>query len=220
MSTGTPTSTLAPVVKTTCASSFGGGECSSGWNCAVVSNTNYCVAGSSSAVRTGPNGVLSTTLPITEKGGGLSTGAKAGIGGGIAGLALLVIGAVLYFCVLQRRKAKLREVDAMSSVAATSQVSGSKAGHGRPVPGRRQTADYFGPDAAVGPYTDQYSPTSPTSPRTMLRGVPIDPQGPGDIAFAVEIDSKDGHSITSPTRSAFEPLKKEPIVTEYPVEMP
>ena len=192
---GCPTSQIA------CASSIGGGCCNNDATCTVVSGTNYCAKGTVSAIRTGPNGTTTTGLPETNKSSGLSAGAKAGIGGGIGALALLIAGGVLYFCMLQRRKAR-HDAEAEESVPAMSQTSGTRTNisggtKGRPVPLRRQTADYFGPDATAGPYTD----TSPTSsPGYTFRGVPITPQSPGDIAVPVELDSSD-HRATKKSES-------------------
>lgn len=205
-----------------CASSIGGGCCGIGSACTVVDNTNYCAAGGASAVRTGPGGVLASGTAESAKHSGLSTGAKAGIGGGIAGLALLIAGGVLYFCVLQRRAASKREEE--ESVPAMSQTSGSKIDGSKKTgsvgtrpslpPARRQTADYFGPTAMAGPYTD----ASPgTSPGYSYRGVPINPQSPGDIAVPVEIDSRQHSNVNTP--GIFEASKKKKMTTEV-TELP
>lgn len=203
-----------------CAKEVGGGCCGVGQMCTVVGNTNYCAAGGVSAVRTGPKGVLASETMDTNNHSGLSSGAKAGIGGGIAGLALLVASGVLYFCILQRRKARGIEEE---SVPAMSQTSGSKVAGSKKAgsagtrpslpPVRRQTADYFGPSAKAGPYTD----TSPaSSPGYMYRGVPINPQSPGDIAVPVEIDSTEQSNVNTP--GAYDPPKDgiSTKVTELP----
>ena len=52
--------------------------------------------------------------------------------------------------------------------------------------------DYFGPDPAIGPYSDALA-SAETTPGPELRdrgGVPVQPHGPGDIAAPVEIDSR------------------------------
>jgi hypothetical protein len=157
------------------------------------------------------NGILETSVP--QSSGGLSTGAKAGIGAGLGVAALVVICLVLWFCVLHRRQARLSQASG-SQEPAMSQVSGSAA----PKPPSQQ-ADYFGPAAVAGPFTSD--PTSPvTSPGSGI-GVPLSPQSPGDIQVPVEIDSR-AHSqsqsnATSPGN--FEYLKP-PGATEYAVELP
>ncbi|KAL1842006.1 hypothetical protein VTJ49DRAFT_6172 [Mycothermus thermophilus] len=49
---------------------------------------------------------------------------------------------------------------------------------------------YYGPDPAVGPYTDPMTPGGPRSAVSYTGGVPVLPHGPGDIAAPVEIDSR------------------------------
>lgn len=166
-------------------------------------------------MRTGANGALSSDITDAKKGSGLSTGAKAGIGGGIAGLALIMAGGVLYFCVRQRRRKRQRE--AHSTLLAMSETSNSKkAGPASPQqspPVSGQVTDYFDPTATAGPYTD--TPQA-SSRRYAYRGVPVTPQNPGDITAPVEIDSKDHSNLNTP--GAFEPLKEE-VATNI-IELP
>lgn len=56
---------------------------------------------------------------------------------------------------------------------------------------RRQglTQDYFGPDAVAGPFTETTGVTSFDTSPGQTRAVPTRPDGPGDIAAPVEIDS-------------------------------
>jgi hypothetical protein len=63
------------------------------------------------------------------------------------------------------------------------------------------TRDYFGPDPAAGPYTEQAS-SRVTSPGREA-AVPMHAQGPGDIAAPVEIDSttREGSDLLSPMSS-------------------
>ncbi|UZP35972.1 hypothetical protein NXS19_003788 [Fusarium pseudograminearum] len=63
------------------------------------------------------------------------------------------------------------------------------------------TRDYFGPDPAAGPYTEQAS-SRVTSPGRDA-AVPMHAQSPGDIAAPVEIDSttRDGSDLLSPMSS-------------------
>jgi len=191
---------------------MGGGCCGIGWACTVIGGSNYCATASQTAVRTGgslPTGISETSKPSS----GLSSGAKAGIGGGIAGVSVIFVCGGLYFCLRHRRNAK--EKSKTMSAPAMSQTSGSVTTKPRPSPApRRQTAaDYFGPAATAGPYTDHSSPN--TTPG-LHRGVPIAPQGPGDIAASVEIDSRDHSNVTSP---GYE-YQKGPVVNEYPFELP
>jgi len=190
-----------------CATSLGGGCCNVGLACTVVDNTNYCASASSSAMRTGPDGILASGVSESSKPSGLSTGAKAGIGAGVAVIALIVIGALGWFCVVHRRREKARSQHE-SSAPALSQVSGSKTDGSRPSPGRRLASDYLGPAAKAGPFTE--SPTSPGSSPGANRGVPISPHSPGDIAAPVEIDSRDHSNVTSPGYTSMDEYMKAP----------
>ncbi|KAN0113081.1 hypothetical protein V8E51_006032 [Hyaloscypha variabilis] len=174
-----------------CPSAMGGGCCDNGLTCTVLSNTNYCAAGTGTAVRTGTNGILETSAPQSS---GLSTGAKAGIGAGLGVAACMGIGILLWFIVLHRREARLsQKADSNPGPdPAMSQVSGSAA----PKAASQQAGDYFGPSAVAGPYTTD--PTSPVTSPGSGRGVPLSPQGPGDIQVPVEIDSRGHSTATSP----------------------
>lgn len=193
-----------------CPTNLGGGCCDSTLTCTVLSNSFFCAAPTGTAVRTGPGGILETPGPKDSD--GLSTGAKAGIGAGLAVGACVAVGALLWFCMIHRRHAKLMQEE--SSGPAMSQLETSAI----PRPPDQQPADYFGPAAVNGPFTSD--PTSPTSPGSCI-GVPISPQSPRDFQIPVEIDSR-GHSqtnsnVTSPGN--FEYLKS-PGTTENPVELP
>lgn len=157
-------------------------------------------------MRTGPDGIFASGATESSKHSGMSTGAKAGIGAGVAVLALIVIGALGWFCVVHRRREKARSQHE-SSAPALSQVSGSKA-DSRPSQGRRLNSDYFGPSAKTGPFTE--SPTSPGSSPGANRGVPISPHSPGDIAAPVEIDSRDHSNVTSPGYTSMDEYMKAP----------
>lgn len=82
-------------------------------------------------------------------------------------------------------------------------------------------ADYFGPVARAGPYTDNESPGS-----LPYRSVPVEPNSPGDIVGAVEIGhSRDNSNITSPgglgeLNANAEYLKDVPERPEHRVELP
>ncbi len=191
-----------------CPTTLGGGCCDNTLTCTVLSNTNYCAAPTGTAVRTGMNGILESAAPQSS---GLSTGAKVGIGAGLAVGACLVVGLLLWFCVVHRRHA--RQSQEGSSVQDMSQVSGA------PRPQGQQAADYFGPAAVAGPFTSD--PASPVTSPGSGGGVPITPRSPGDIQVPVEIDSR-SHSNTQSNATSpgnFEYLKS-PGATEYPVELP
>ncbi len=175
----------------TCASSLGGGCCNVGLSCTVLSNINYCAANTMMATRTRGDGTTASSLADTGSSGGLSSGAKAGIGAGVAVVALLAIGGLLMFCMAKRRNAAKSRQDS-GFAPNMSQTSASAGGR------KRHPSDYFGPAAAVGPYTeDPYSPMSPHSPGRNM-GVPVQPHGPGDIAVPVEIDSRTTSNLPSP----------------------
>lgn len=193
-----------------CPTSVGGGCCDIGLACTVVDNTNYCAASTGMATRTGVNGILATAVPKSSS--GLSIGAKAGIGAGVAVVACVAVGIFLWCCLAHRRRSR----NDQSVVASGPEMSqGSEAGLRRPPQGR-QASDYFGPTAAPGPFTD--SPTSPMSGSPGgSRGVPASPQNPGDITTPVEIDSGDHSNVTSP--GLFE-YSKSGRTASHPVELP
>jgi len=196
-----------------CPTSLGGGCCDNTLTCTVISNTNFCAAPAGTAIRTGTNGILETSVPQSSS--GLSTGAKAGIGAGLAVVACLVAGLLLWFCVLHRRQAAMQSTESGSNPRpAMSQASGSAAPMARRATGQ-QAADYFGPAAIAGPYTSDHT-SAVTSPATD-RGVPVSPQSPGDIQVPVEIDSRGHSTATSPGNFEY---WKSPKVTEPPVELP
>ncbi|KAH6682923.1 hypothetical protein B0J14DRAFT_134295 [Halenospora varia] len=196
-----------------CATSLGGGCCDNGLACTVSNNINYCAATTGTAVktRTGPGGIIATEVPASSGGGGLSTGAKAGIGAGIGVGALVTIGILIWFVMIHRRNNKMAE--AANSAPAMSQGGGSSkpGGSKRPSQGR-QASDYFGPSAAAGPFTEDQISTA-TSP-IAVRGGPGGPHSPGDIASPVEIDSQGHSQQPSP---GFEYMKTP---TAKPVELP
>jgi len=227
VSTAQPTTSNAvvseiPVGCTTsqiaCPTSIGGGCCNVGQSCTVLDNTNYCTgaSGSSSAVRTGLNGVLASAVPNNSGTSGLSTGTKAGIGAGVALLCCLVIGGLLWFCVVHRRRARLSEP---ASAPDTSEKSGTRGSKSRPS-GTHQGSDYFVPTAASGPYTENHA-SSGISPG-FNRGVPVTPQNPSDITAPVEIDSREHSNVASPGEGGQPMMEylKMPETTEYRVELP
>lgn len=188
-------------------------------SCTVVDNTNYCASAASSAIRTGPEGIVASGVSETEtsKSSGLSTGAKAGIGVGVALGACVLVGALLWFCVVHRRNARAKMSQHESSAPALSQVSGSKADTNRPNPGPRSRSDYFGPSAKAGPFTDDMTSFG-ASPGANSRGVPLSPDSPVDISAAVEIDSRDYSNVTSP--GYINEYMKGTSATGFPIELP
>lgn len=196
-----------------CASAYGGQccnydqGCASNSQCIATSTSSSIASNTGTATGTGPTGSSSASSSSSS---GLSIGAKAGVGAGVAVGALVVVSGFLWFCLAHRRRAKRA-----AAVPAMSQ--GSDSGAKRPS-GGRSGSDYFGPAAAVGPFTEHHDSTA-TSPGARS-GVPVSPQSPGDIAIPVEIDSNQsrGHSnVTTP--GAFE-FKKGSGTTEEPVELP
>jgi hypothetical protein len=202
-----------------CPSSIGGGCCDNELSCTVLDNTNYCASASASVVRTGTNGIMATGTAQSSGSGGLSTGAKAGIGAGLAVFALSVIGLLAWFCLVHRRLVK--QEDSQRSASASAPAMSQASGSARPLQGHgRQASDYFGPAATPGPFTDSNSPgTSPGH----NKGVPATPQSPGDIQVPVEIDSRHRLAATSPDFeyivNAPGTLEKTLTVTSYH-EMP
>lgn len=210
--TGAPSQCAASQI--TCAASVGGGCCGLSSTCTVSNSEYYCAAPSETAQRTGADGSTGTGISKTTKKSGLSSGAKAGIGGGIAGIILVLVGGILYFCLRQRRNSRSSS-ESSSAAPEMSQKSGSAATRPRPSPARRQTADYFGPNASAGPYTDDNE--SPGTSPGLFKGVPLTPHSPSDIATAVEIDSRDHSNVTTPGAFVYE---KIPNVKEHPFELP
>ncbi|KAK8115155.1 hypothetical protein PG999_007224 [Apiospora kogelbergensis] len=153
-----------------CASDLGGACCTNGQTCVVTNGVQGCAG-----QPTSPPGT-----EITYNGGGLSQGAKAGIGVGVAVAAAVVIGFVTWFCLRQRRRARrssayrsqqqqqqqqhrgYQSVNGQQAgglgiggtTEAMSQVSDQRSRTGGP----HRTGlvyEYFGPDAVAGPYTQQ-----------------------------------------------------------------
>lgn len=171
----------------------GAGCCDDGQVCTQVSGEGYCAE----ARPTGSD--VRVVDDDEDGGGGLSDGAKAGIGVGAVVGASIIIGGLTWLCLAKRRRRRETTTgesrtegdgEATGTVRdGMTDVSGSQARHGL-------TRDYFGPDAVAGPYTDPA--ISPASPG-MNRAVPIQAHGPGDIAAAVEIDSTFLSPMSSPS---------------------
>jgi hypothetical protein len=175
------------VSQITCAQSLGGGCCAATQSCTLVSGAARCA---DQLVTPTGSGVA-----LAEESAGLSTAAKAGVSVGVVVGCGLLIGVLTWWCLRRRReKSEMasdpqgpRPTGVIGAVLGSGRVTGDDASemvsHGAPVPGIAR--DYFGPDPAAGPYTDfQHSGVS-----TPRMGVPLRPDGPGDIAAPVEIDS-------------------------------
>ncbi|XXH03845.1 hypothetical protein Hte_010251 [Hypoxylon texense] len=205
--TSTPISTIVTPIPSGCTTSQiscseGGGCCNLGSTCtSAVSGTMTSQA-------------CAANLTVVDSGGGLSEGAKVGIGVGIAVGAAVVIGALTWFVVRRRRDARSRRGGGGNTTTLagsepfiphghgpTSDVT-STTGVGRPplhVSGLTYT--YYGPDAVEGPYTDRADgggapgrslscaeprPSTGFSDRV---AVPSRPDRPGDIVRPVELDA-------------------------------
>ncbi|KAK8049398.1 hypothetical protein PG994_011128 [Apiospora phragmitis] len=172
-----------------CPTSMGGLCCFNGQTCVESSGVQACAG-------------QATSPPDTEitynSNGGLSQGAKAGIGVGVAVGAAIIIGILHlpsqhgYQSVDQASQPVPAGV-AGGGTEVMSEASGPGAG-----PHRSGLAyEYFGPTAVVGPYTQRenesphearggawawFAPSAPT------RGaVPVQPEHPSDIAAPVEL---------------------------------
>ncbi|KAK7989369.1 hypothetical protein PG989_009684 [Apiospora arundinis] len=159
-----------------CAASLGGACCTNGQTCVVTNGVQGC-----EGQPTSPPGT-----EITYNGGGLSQGAKAGIGVGVAVVAAVIIGFVTWFCLRQRRRARSSAYRSQQhrnhQYQSVGQAGGGAAGLGiggttevmsevsapsRTGPHRTGLVyEYFGPDAVAGPYTQQEDEFSPTTRET------------------------------------------------------
>ncbi|KAK3945830.1 hypothetical protein QBC46DRAFT_61453 [Diplogelasinospora grovesii] len=208
IATATSSSSVSPVVSAVppgcttsqiaCASSLSGGCCAVTQSCTLVSGKAACAALT-------PTG--SGITPVPSGDGGLSTGAKAGLAIGVVAIAGILIGAATWWWVRRRRQREQSE-GSSSRRPRPNGVSGAViGGGGRDMsevqsdiltsPGGQLpgiTQDYFGPDAAVGPYTetDHHNPSTGTSPGVDRDrgGVPLQPHDPNDFVVPVEIDSR------------------------------
>ncbi|KAH8840629.1 hypothetical protein MCOR02_006099 [Pyricularia oryzae] len=202
----------------TCPSSLGGGCCERGRTCTVVESNAMCGVA--------PPNITPTSAPSPSpepvQGGGMSTAEKAGIAVGVVIGAAIIIGVITWMCIRKRRRGTT--VTQTMSQTATSRRSGRNSipliigggGHGQhsmagagsdrgamSVPasegggrGIGSTADYFGPDAVVGPYTDTDVGSLQTRRTTPGhdRGVPLDPMSPSHIVAPVELDPDSSRS--------------------------
>lgn len=172
---------------------IGEGCCDNDQVCTQVSGEGYCA-------QAAPTESDTTVVDDDDGDNKLTDGAKAGIGVGVVVGASLIIGSFTWMCLRKRRRQ--RSAAGLSAPGHANEpsrdgmtdISGS---HIRSGP----TQDYFGPDPAAGPYTEQAS-SRVTSPGRDA-AVPMHAQSPGDIAAPVEIDSttRDGSDLLSPMSS-------------------
>ncbi|GKT60687.1 transcription factor C2H2 [Colletotrichum tofieldiae] len=190
----------------------GKGCCDNLWHCTVASGTEACAPGNPTA----------TDVRIVEGGsGGLSAGAKAGIGVGVSVVGCALVGFSAWFCLIKRRR---RGTTMSQRSGGASRVSGGVSGLGggserpgrsaramsevtsgsRPTARRGGTQDYFGPTAVAGPYTETEPVASDGAASTpgRGRGVPLQAHSPSDVVAPVEIDSVGvkrgyGHDVTA-----------------------
>ncbi|CVK92632.1 uncharacterized protein FMAN_07525 [Fusarium mangiferae] len=176
--------------------SDGAGCCDNDQECTQVSGEGYCAQATPTE-----SGVTIVDDEDDGGGGGLSDGAKAGIGIGVVVGASIIVGGLTWMCLRKRRQRTASRPSASGEGEgsapprdAMTDISGSHARSGL-------TQDYFGPDPAAGPYTEQASSRVTSPGRTAA--VPMHAQSPGDIAAPVEIDSadRDGSDLLSPMSS-------------------
>ncbi|KAI1462553.1 hypothetical protein F4805DRAFT_408406 [Annulohypoxylon moriforme] len=183
--------------------------CETGGGCCNIGST--CT---STVLPTTTSLICAPNLTVIDTGGGLSEGARVGIGVGVAVGAAIVIGAVTWFWITRRRKAKSAHGDTFSGsgdqrmetlrepfmpyTGANSDITSPLSGMGmRPRPHENGlTYDYYGPDAVRGPYTD--STIAPTEPRSSpgfsdraARAADGYPENPGAIMRPAELDARE-----------------------------
>ncbi|KAH7262040.1 hypothetical protein BKA59DRAFT_505085 [Fusarium tricinctum] len=179
--------------------SDGAGCCDNDQDCTQVSGEGYCAQ----ATPTGSGvTIVDDNDNDDDSDDGLSDGAKAGIGVGVVVGTGIIVAGLAWMCLRKRRQQRTAtgpsasgDVDGSGPPRDTmTDISGSHARTGL-------TRDYFGPDPAAGPYTEQAS-SRVTSPGREA-AVPMHAQGPGDIAAPVEIDSttREGSDLLSPMSS-------------------
>ena len=198
-----------------CPAAVGGGCCGVGSTCRALSASQYCVGGGGALTSGGATGTRSyiagvptgTPLPPSpDDGAGLSAGAKAGIsvGATVAGLSLLTL--ILWFIMLRRRgrrqqrqqqqqQQQRQRLDPTVPTSAMQSPNGPMSHLSSPT-GHSSRPDYFGGDAAPGPYTGNGGDADATGIAANRTAVPVRPQGPADITAPVEMGSS---SVAAPS---------------------
>lgn len=118
-------------------------------------------------------------------GGGLSTGAIAGIAVGVGVLALVVLGAVIFFCMRRRRRRQSAEKDSYDQQAKMSYMAAGKEASGN-------TAD-----SPMSPYRDDQFP--PQQQQQQQHYVPPRVPVPATTAERSNSWGTDGANARSPT---------------------
>ncbi|KAI0143895.1 hypothetical protein F4776DRAFT_443975 [Hypoxylon sp. NC0597] len=184
--------------------------CPTGGGCCNVGST--CVESTVSGTQI--TGLCQANLTVVET-GGLSQGARVGIGVGVAVGAAIVIGAITWFWISRRRKAKsatlagsgpdgqqnqmvdeLREPFMPGGTNSEITSPSSRMGARPPLHETGLVYGYYGPDAVPGPYTDS-STLGGSDPRSSPRfayraAMPATdyPDNPNDIVRPVELDTR------------------------------
>ncbi|OTB09002.1 hypothetical protein M426DRAFT_7031 [Hypoxylon sp. CI-4A] len=206
----TSMSTLVTPIPSGCTTSqfscpTGGGCCNLG---------SICTSTVDAAQSTSLGCVANLTVVDT---GGLSEGARVGIGVGVAVGAAIVIGAITWFWIHRRRAEKSRREgetmtgsmrdeqerareDNMSPFipyAATSDITSPSSGVRPRLHENGLVYGYYGPDAVDGPYTDsitahgtEFRASPESSNRAATTVTDRYPNRPGDIVRPVELDTQ------------------------------
>lgn len=140
--------------------------------------------------------------------GGLTDGAKAGIGVGVAVGVSAITAAITFFFLRRRARNRARSQAAALPAARRGDNEPGDVELMTPGQGRAGVAqDYFGPGAVDGPFSGDEG----ISPGTRTTGVPARPGVPEDIVVPVEIDSKGvtpvGEEIKEPARREVGPYE-------------
>ncbi|OTA96477.1 hypothetical protein M434DRAFT_27887 [Hypoxylon sp. CO27-5] len=187
-------------------------SCSTGGGCCNIGST--CVESTVSGTQI--TGLCQANLTVVDT-GGLSQGARVGIGVGVAVGAAIVIGAITWFWISRRRKAKSATVTGsgpdgqqmadelrepfMRGTNTEITTPSSRMGFRPPLHETGLAYGYYGPDAVAGPFTDS-STLGGSDPRSSPRNVnratlpatghPNDPypNNPSDIMRPVELDAQ------------------------------